>query len=379
MIAFLTQYVYGLGHSNRTKLIAEETAKYHDVLIIEAVFRPPLNYKVPVVSFLENMLPPDGTNLSVFVNSEKMISLRIKKFIETLNKYPIKTMVIEGFPFCRHQYAHEYFTFVKECKNRGITMIGSARDFPWDDPHDDQLKDWVNYSQNLVCNHYYEKFLIHGDPDILPLYSDRTRFANSKQVIDDIKDKIIYTGYVSDSQLSYQKEKNNYIYVSTGLNKEEGLLLFKQITKIAHKFPEYKFVMPVANRYKNLSNTTRQNMIFVDYIPNLGKRIQSCAAFISYAGYNTTMEVLKGRVPTIFVPRQDGQKLEQFVRCYAFEPYGFFKVVNNQEFGKLEKVLREVLNSTPNEFNFNMNGVVNSAYEIRKIHESKKAVEAGSN
>ena len=46
-------------------------------------------------------------------------------------------------------------------------MIGSARDFPWDDPHDDQLKDWVNYSQNLVCNHYYEKFLIHGDPDIL--------------------------------------------------------------------------------------------------------------------------------------------------------------------------------------------------------------------
>ena len=38
MIAFLTQYVYGLGHSNRTKLIAEETAKHVDVLIIEAVF-----------------------------------------------------------------------------------------------------------------------------------------------------------------------------------------------------------------------------------------------------------------------------------------------------------------------------------------------------
>ena len=32
MIAFLTQYLYGLGHSNRIKLIAEETAKYEDVL-----------------------------------------------------------------------------------------------------------------------------------------------------------------------------------------------------------------------------------------------------------------------------------------------------------------------------------------------------------
>ena len=35
----------------------------------------------------------------------------------------------------------------------------------------------------------------------------------------------------------------------------KDLLLFKQITKIAHKFKDYKFIMPVANRYKNLSNT----------------------------------------------------------------------------------------------------------------------------
>ena len=86
-------------------------------------------------------------------------------------------------------------------------MIGSARDFPWDDPHEDQLKDWVNYSQNLVCRYYYEKFLIHGDPDILPLYSDKTRYANSKQIIDNISDKLIYTGYVSNSNLKQHKRK----------------------------------------------------------------------------------------------------------------------------------------------------------------------------
>ena len=370
MIAFLSQYVYGLGHSNRTKLIAEEVAKYDDVLIIEAVFKPPLKYNVPVISFLGDLLPPKGKTTSSFVMSERMINLRIQKFKETLDKYPVSTMVIEGFPFCRHQYAHEYFIFLEECKKRNIKMIGSARDFPWDDPHEDQLKDWVNYSQNLVCKYYYEKFLIHGDPHILPLYSDKTRYANSKQIIDNISDKLVYTGYVSDSNLKQHKRKNNYIYVSTGLNKDEGLILFKQITKIANQFSDYKFIMPVANRYKNLSNTVRKNMIFVDYIPDLGKRIQSCAALISYAGYNTTMEVLKSGVPTIFVPRQDGQKLEQFVRCYAFEPYGFFKVLNNQEFKKLDQVLYEVLNSKPNKFTFNMNGVVNSANEIRKIHKS---------
>ena len=69
-------------------------------------------------------------------------------------------------------------------------MIGSARDFPWDDPHEDQLKDWVNYSQNLVCKYYAEKILVHGDSNVLPLFSDRTVHSNSKAVIDDINDKI---------------------------------------------------------------------------------------------------------------------------------------------------------------------------------------------
>lgn len=370
MIGFVSQYVYGLGHSNRIKLIAEETAKYCDVLIIEAMFKPPLDYKVPMVSFMEDFKPQKGKNFSAFIMSEQLVHVRIQKFKQILNKYDFKVIVIEGFPFCRHQYAHEYFTFIKECKKRNIKIIISARDFPWDDPHEDQLKDWVNYTQNLVCKHFSEKILIHGDPDILPLYSDRTRVANSKELIEDIEDKIIYTGYVCDNSLKPHKRKNNHIYISTGLNKNEGLLLFKEITKIAHKFPEYKFIMPVANKYINLNNKVKDNMIFVDYIPELSKKIQSCAALITYGGYNTTMEVLKSRVPAIFVPRQDGQKLEQFVRCYTFEPYEYFKVLNNQEFSKLEQTIRFVLKTTPKKFKFNMNGVERSANEIYRTYQT---------
>ena len=46
------------------------------------------------------------------------------------------------------------------------------------------------------------------------------------------------------------------------------------------------------------------------------------------------LKYLKSNIPSIIIPRQDGQKMEQFVRAYTFEPYGFFKVVNNQEFKK---------------------------------------------
>ena len=368
MIAFFTQYYRGLGHSNRIKLIAQKTKQLTDCIVVDHLFKPPFDYGVENVAFLEDKKVPEGETLSRFVMSENLINYRIERFKQTLDTYKVKLLVCEGFPFCRQQFSVEYFKYFEECKKRNIKIVISIRDFPWDDPHENSLQDWVNYTQNLVCKHYAEKILVHGDPAILPLQSDRTRFSNSNDIIKDIEDKIVYTGYVSDDSQKPHKRKNNIIYVSTGLNKEEGMLLFKEVTKIAHKFPEYRFVMPVANRYLKTGASKRDNMIFVDYIPELGKKIQSCAALITYGGYNTTMEVLKSSVPAIFVPRQDGYKLEQFVRCYVFEPYGFFKVLNNKEFHHLEATLNDVLSNKPNEFEYNMNGAINSANEIFRIY-----------
>ena len=92
-------------------------------------------------------------------------------------------------------------------------------------------------------------------------YSDRTNNSNSKQVIDDILPKIEYTGYVCDELTCVSiKEKNNYIYVSTGLNKEEGVLLFKEISKIAKDFLDYTFVMTIANRYLKTEERQKGNL-----------------------------------------------------------------------------------------------------------------------
>mgnify|MGYP002621776854 CR=1 FL=1 len=369
MIAFLTQYLYGLGHSNRVKLIAEEVGKTHDVVVINQLFQPPLKYSVPQVSFLEDSRPPEGKSVAAYVHNENLQNYRFKRFIETLDKYKVKMLVSEGFPFCRHQSAAELFKCFDECKKRNIKILVSIRDFPWDDPHENPIKDWVNRTQNLICKYYVDKVLVHGDPDILPLSSDRTRYANPHQIIDQIKDQLVYTGYVCDDTIKKHEQENNFIYVSTGLNKEEGMLLFKQITKIAHKFPDYTFIMPVANRYMKTKRSVKDNMVFVEYIPNLGHKIQKCAAFITYGGYNTTMEIIKGGVPAIVIPRQDGHKLEQFVRAYTFEPYGFFKVLNNLEFHKLESTLKYILNNKPKPFKFDLDGTRKSANEIIRIYK----------
>ena len=369
MIGLLTQYYRGLGHSQRIKFIAEKIKD--DVIILDQLFSPPLEYDVPHTAFLKDYKVGDVNNMFQFIMQEKLINFRIKCFISAIEKYHIKTLVCEGFPFCRHQFAHEYIRYFEECKKRKIKIIISIRDFPWDEPHDNSLQDWVLYTQNLVCKYYAEKVLVHGAPNIMPLYSDRRRQANSTTIINDLSDKLYYTGYVCDESMPLHKKKNNIIYVSTGLNKEEGLLLFKYLLQVAKDFKNYTFIMTVANRYITTKTKKKNNVIMAEYIPNLRNKLIDCAAYVTYGGYNATVEILKSRIPSIIIPRQDGQKMEQFIRAYTFEPYGFYKVVNNQELTNIGDTLKEVLSDKPKKFKFNLNGATESANVIKKIHDER--------
>jgi len=372
MIVFLTQYYRGLGHCMRTKFIAEEVAKTHDVLVVDQLFDPPISYDgCERISFLKAYVPADIKNIFNFIMSKELVLLRKKEWIKILDTNDVKLIICEGFPFCRHQFSHEYFSFFEEAKKRGIKLIISARDFPWDEPHQDSLQDWVAYTQNIVCKYYAEKVLIHGDPNYLPLVSDRVRMNNPSEIIQHLSDKIIYTGYVCNEKIKPHKKTTNNIFVSTGLNKEEGMLIFKEITKIADQFPNYKFIMPIANRYlKNIKTKTKNNVVMVPYIKDMYKLLSSCALYITYGGYNSTMEIFKSSIPAIIIPRTDGEKLEQFVRAYTFESYNFFKVVSKSEFIKLPKVINECLTDKkfPIKNNIDLQGVKRSADAIREIH-----------
>ena len=368
-IGFLTQYYRGLGHSQRIKFIAEKTAEHCDVVVMDQLFDPPIEHSVPHIAFLRDYEVPNLNTVFQLVQQPPLINFRIKQFIQTIEKYDVKILVCEGFPFCRQQFAHEYFRYFEECKKRGIKIVISIRDFPWDEPHNTSLQDWVLYTQNVVCSHYADKILVHGDKDILPLVSDRTRHAHSRQIIKMISHLIEYTGYVCDENQQKHNRTNNNIFVSTGLNKDESVYLFKNIAKIAAKFSEYNFIMPIANKYQKIGGRKNKNIYLVEYVPQLRDKLTNCAAYITYGGYNATVEILQGQIPSIVIPRQSGRKLEQFVRAYTFEPYDFFKVMTMGESNNIEAILEEILEGyVPKTFDFNLKGATNSANYLSEMY-----------
>ena len=77
-IGFLTQYYRGLGHSQRIKFIAEKTAETHDVVVMDQLFDPPIEHKVPHIAFLRDYKVSNFDNIFQFIQSDSIINLRIK-------------------------------------------------------------------------------------------------------------------------------------------------------------------------------------------------------------------------------------------------------------------------------------------------------------
>ena len=128
--------------------------------------------------------------------------------------------------------------------------------------------------------------------------------------------------------------------------------------------------MPIANKYNSVGGRKNKNIYLVEYVPELRNKLVDCAGYITYGGYNATVEILQSRVPSIIVPRQSGRKMEQFVRCYTLEPFNFFKVVSKSEFKILPSVIKSCLNSKefPNKNSIDLNGVKKSYNAITEIY-----------
>lgn len=373
MIAFLTQYYHGLGHAMRIKYISDCLPK-DSFIVINQLMNPPIKYNTQFSYYCEKTPENEETNLfSFFMKSEKARK-RVSKVLEILNNHPnITKLVCEGFPFCRQQFSYEYFKIFDECKKRNISIIISIRDYPWDTPHNKSLLDWVAKTINLVILNYNCKILIHGDEAYLPLISDLTHNYYWSELLTDIKNRIFYTGYVCNSELSIHKKENNKVYISCGLNKKEGLYIYKTILKsLAPRFPNLEFNVVLGSNFlhdKLGGDRNNKNVIVTNYIPNLSKKLENCTAYITYGGYNSTTDIIKAKIPSIIIPRQTEDKLEQVIRAYKFEELNIFKVCSILNLSRIHEVLKIILEEKtfPNSHNINLNGALNSVELLKSF------------
>jgi predicted glycosyltransferase len=367
MIAFITQYYRGLGHAMRIKYISDCLPK-NSFVVINQLFNPPITYNTDKSYYLEDYVSNLDDEYRNFMKHEK-VRKRVSKFKDILNSNPdISIIVCEGFPFCRQQFAYEYISMLEECSKKNIKIVISIRDYPWDEPHYQSVQDWVAKTINLTLEKFNCKILIHGDDKYLPLMADEVRHYYWRELENDIKDNIYYTGYVCNPNIKNHNRTNNNVYISCGLNKEESFYIYNKILKsLVSKNKDLNFIIALGdkNLHSKIGNRKTDGVEIVNYIPNLSEKLESCTAYITYGGYNSTTDIMKAGIPSIIIPRQEGHKLEQLIRCYKFKPLDLFKVCSLYNITNINIYLQEILNNYDNypnkDLNINLEGANNSA------------------
>ena len=399
-VAFYSQHLIGVGHHFRNRQIVNELVKTCDVFFLDGgrpVPEADLDERVVRIS-----LPPLRTGAqgieSVDTESDLQAVMRERqaRLAESMEQICPDVFCIEFFPFSRWSLKGEILDTIVRLNevNPNAKVLCSLRDIPTR-AKSDELQPTVTpvqrrdgdamrfysvpfggihheyvafnrrYYEEVVptLNQYFDAVLVHGD-------SQLSRLEDHFPWVDDIGIPVVYTGFVSEKLENASRPDgapDQYVLVSAG-GGAEGLML----------------VAPCIEAWKQLAQDNALNgreMVifagaFIDethfdalrglcgdgpfrierFTSNFLAWMKHADLSISRAGYNTCMNVLETRVPSILVPSiaMDDQEF----RAQKLMGLGIVQVIHPDQFGvtKMAKAIAEMLESSVPEHHLSLDG-----------------------
>jgi len=259
---------------------------------------------------------------------------RREALLAVLERVRPQVVMTELFPFGRRQMRFELLPLLDAAAASvpRPAILSSVRDIlvAQEKPErNDEMLDLVR--------RYFDGVLVHGDPGLIPF--DRT-FPHARR----IADRIRYTGYVVD--MSGQRggpgsPGHDEVLVSAGGGAVGRMLLEAAIAakrRCLHADARWRVLVGVAESDSAFRELTQQAQaaqrrhgggeIVVERargdFPTL---LSNARLSISQGGYNTTMEILRAKVPAVVVPYAAKAETEQTLRAELLQARGLLHVL----------------------------------------------------
>jgi predicted glycosyltransferase len=234
-----------------------------------------------------------------------------------------------------------------------------------------------------LIDEYYDNILIYGSPDLFPAadhYGLSGRFA----------DRIRYCGFVHFAkpdtlplELNPNQRKPKVVMTAGGGHDAFPMMQFV-LSAMADQpnVPEFDLLvvtgplMPTECRSKIVEMAERIQAQCINSTPHLQAHLSAADTVITMGGYNTVMEAIATRVPTIVIPRT-GPSAEQRYRASLFSDLGLVRHVDlesspQQLVAELQAALAAPRRKTPA---LRFDGIGNAAKSIAKLVRDKRLAE----
>lgn len=320
------QHVYGIGHLMRTFSIAQSIAQEHNVIMMCG------GKEIREISQIGNFkmvwLDPICSNQD-FTKYFSPISLRdyddiymarLNHIKDIIHKFEPDILWIEAFPFARRVFKKELVPSIRYVKERfpDCKILSSVRDillsYNYKDDHRTKVDKYLNK--------YFDYVLVHSDPKLIPF--DKT-FGD----ITNLKPKFFYTGYICREMNIQHKPRMQDeivdIVVSFG-GSDFGDRLVEIVIAVHSKYMQNKKVHIFTGVSDKKYCSDNANITFHSFTLDYVYYLKKAALSISMCGYNTAIEAVATKTPSIFIPFNTND--EQFIRANLLREHHCCEVIN---------------------------------------------------
>lgn len=341
------QHLVGIGHFKRASVIGRAAAENGlDVTLMTGGEAPPdvdlgavKLVQLPPVHAMEDdfstLLAKDGSKVD-----DPWRVRRAEMVLNEFHKIRPDLLVIELFPFGRRQMRFELLPLLRaarEAQPRPI-VVSSIRDILVGQERTRRADEVCEYLET-----YFDHVLVHGDPKFVRLDSTFPR-------TDRIESILTYTGYVVEQSVGANSGNGTQeVLVSagsgaTGQRVFEVALACRPLTQLRDL--TWRLLVGSRGNIQALRAQLHEpetGIIIEPARPDFPALLKNCALSISQGGYNTIVESLQMRTPSVIVPFAADGESEQALRANLLAERNLIETVSEVELSP--DTLAEAVNS----------------------------------
>lgn len=363
---------YGLGHWARTAALASELRRRFDVtLLIGGRFSPQLQIPSGVTAIplpmkyrgeSDGIVCPPGLSL-------REVNQACNRIIqETVRRVMPVAVIVEYFPFGHWDNWSEVLCLIETAKYPlyaksdapAPVAICSLRDIQ------ETRRPHQQYFDSEVCemaNAMFDAIWVHSDPAFAAL-EDTFPLAHRLRI------PVFHTGFViPDEQSSIPQdvppEPVVLVSAGSGLAGESLLRLAIETYKTTNLARDFRMSVVVGvfqpDQARMRLEEAAEGVVGLELLrwaPDLRLRMARAAVSVSRCGYNTALDVLRSKTPSLLVPHVTLYDGEQTNRAQRLERCGAARFLSEEDAtpSRLASEIRETAAFRPKAVSFNFSG-----------------------
>ena len=377
-IVIYCQHVLGVGHLFRTLEISR-ALNTHDVILVTggSQIDTPLPSHVRPVELPPLMMDADFSALHTVACEDSLDQIkqrRAEALYDLFAREVPDLFIVELYPFGRKAFKFELDPVLTGLRSGALPPCRTAcslRDILV------EKRNSAAYETRVIetLNRFFDVLLVHADPAILKLEETFSR-------MEAITIPVVYTGFVTPypqpeagknlrRRLSLQPE-DNLVVASAGGGKVGYALLEAVVGAVEHvprplrvhiftgPFLDDDLYAQLERRQTNIVRVERFSSDFLAFL-------DAADLSISMAGYNTCMNILATRVPSLLWPFE--QNREQRMRAERLARWGGIQVLDDAdlETERLGRIMAQQLSMKErSNHQVDLNGAVSTANWIEE-------------